>query len=960
MSAFPALSTFLCRWRKWLIAATGALVLHAILGFLVLPMVLKRVIPEQAGRALGRAVSLERVRTNPFTLSITIDGFQVKDPDGSALLDWNRLYVNAELWPLLRKRLDFKVIDLDRPRFHVVLEKGGRLNFSDILDRLSKPAAAEPSSSEPMELAVDHLRVAQAQLAFLDRSLPQPFSSILGPITIDLERFRTERDARSPYAFKGRTEAGETFVWDGTVGTQPLKSAGVLELSGLRLPKYAPYYQDQVAFRLESGLATAKASYEFEWSEKRHAVRIMDGSIALQDLALHEKEGTEPSVKLPSIQASGLRADLLASTLEVGAVSLKDGTLQVRRNPDGTLNLQTMFTPPPQPEKPKSEPFKVNVGELALDNFGIQFEDRVPTRPVSLSLDHIRASLKDLSLDPAHDSALELGLRIGEKGLFEAKGTVGLLKPAGDLALKLDGLDLVPLDAYLDPVADMRFTRGRLGLEGRLRFAMEGKKSDGLAYRGDVQVSEFEARDAAQNEPFLRWKRLRLLGSDVDSRRPSVILKRVEWDQPEGRLVMARDGASNVARALKMASPSGPVAAVVPPPTPQEGPQPLVRIARMGITGGRLSFIDRSVEPNAALLLSDMEGVYTGLSTEAEEATLADFKGKAGGIAPITIKGKAMPLRHDKDTDVSIRIEGADLTDFSPYTGKYLGYTTRQGKLDVEARVRIQDRKLNIEDRVKLDRWYLGDKVDSPDATHLPVKLGLAILRDRKGLIELEVPIDGSLDEPNIHYGKMVWKAILNVFGKIITSPFTLLSKMFGGGDADLSSMAFLPGSSDITPPEQKKVETLVKALVERPELRLELEATTDAQDARLFKQRGLERLLKQAKWNARKVKTPATPEEEVIDPGEREQWLRVAFDAAFPPPKGAKVEPAPLAEVEQRMLDTVTVDPNELRALADARNKSVLEALLKDGQVEPGRVFVVQGSESARAGGTKLYFSLK
>lgn len=250
--------------------------------------------------------------------------------------------------------------------------------------------------------------------------------------------------------------------------------------------------------------------------------------------------------------------------------------------------------------------------------------------------------------------------------------------------------------------------------------------------------------------------------------------------------------------------------------------------------------------------------------------------------------------------------------------------------------------------------------MDSPDATRLPAKLGLAILRDRKGLIELEVPIDGSLDEPDIHYGKMVWKAILNVLGKIITSPFTLLSKMFGGGDADLSSLAFLPGASDITPPEQKKVDTLVKALVERPELRLEIEGTTDAQDARVIKERGLEFLLKRTKWNARKIKSPTTPGEEVIDPAEREQWLRAAFDIAFPPPKDAKVEPAPLAEVEQRMLDTITVDPNELRSLTDARNKAVLEALLKDGHVETGRIFVVQGSESARAGGAKVYFSLK
>ncbi|HWQ07812.1 MAG TPA: DUF748 domain-containing protein, partial [Holophaga sp.] len=439
------------------------------------------------------------------------------------------------------------------------------------------------------------------------------------------------------------------------------------------------------------------------------------------------------------------------------------------------------------------------------------------------------------------------------------------------------------------------------------------------------------------------------------SQRPSVSIKGVEWTDPEGRLVMAQNGVSNVARAMQVQT-RGPVASAVPP-TP--GPQPLVRIARMHIAGGRLSFIDRTVTPNAALLLSELEGVYTGLSTEAEQATQADFKGKAGGIAPITIQGKAMPLMHDKDTDVSIKIVGAELTDFSPYTGKYLGYTTREGKLHVDARVQIKDRKLDIQDKVILDRMYLGDKVDSPDATHLPVKLALAILRDRKGAIELEVPIDGSLDDPDIHYGKMVWKAIFNVLGKIITSPFTLLSKMFGGGE-DLSAIAFQPGASLIDPTAQKKLETLAKALAERPELHLELEGTTGPADALVFRQRGLEKELRQLKWNARKVKTPATPDEEVIDPFEREQWMRAAFDKAFPPPKGAKPEPPPLSEVEQRLLEAIAVDPNDLRALAKARNQASMAVLLQGGQVDASRVFEVQGGEAAKAGGAMVYFALK
>jgi uncharacterized protein involved in outer membrane biogenesis len=960
MNPTNALRTVLRRWRRWCIAAISLVLLYAVAGFLILPWVLKSMIPNRLGQLLGREVSVEKVRTNPFTLSITLDGFQIKDPDGSALLSWDRLYVNAELWPLLKKQVAFKLIDLQQPRIRVVLQKGGQLNFSDIIDRLNKNPEPNPapSDSSPLKLDIGRLRVTGAQLAFLDKSQAEPFSTTLGPITIDLDRFQTERDTRSPYAFKGRTEAGEEFAWSGTLGVQPLRSAGSLELGSFQIPKYAPYYEKQVAFTIKRGTLSTRASYEFEWSENRHTLKLVNGTLALRDIALQEKNQQEPSILSPSIEVAGINADVLISSADVASLTLKDGIVRVQRDPEGHLNLQRMFTPTQKPADTKPSNFKVHLQDAYLSNYGVQVEDRVPKRPVELTLSRIEGHVQDISLDPEHASPVELALHIGDKGSFHANGTVLPLKATGDLTLKLDGLELPPLDPYLDSFVDTRLSRGQLAVDGHAKFSFKGAKDDGFHYAGDMQIKDFEARDGAQNEPFLRWKQLRILGSDFRTAGLALTIKNVDWTEPEARLVMAQDGGSNVTRALRVA-PTGPVAAMVPP-SPATGPNPVVRIARMAIKNGRLSFIDRSVEPNAALLLSELNGIYTGLSTEAQDATLADFSGKAGGFAPITIQGKAMPLQHDKDTDVVIKIVGTDLTDFSPYTIKYLGYTTREGKLNVDAHVQIKERKLNIEDKVVLDRMYLGDKVDSPDATHLPVKLGLALLRDRKGVIELDVPIDGSLDDPDIHYGKMVWKAILNVLGKIVTSPFTLISKMFGSGGEDLSAVVFPAGESTISPAELKKVEVLIKALAERPELKLELAGTTDPKDELAFKEKGLESLLKRLKWNAKKVKMPATPEEEIVAPAEREALVRTAYDAAFPPPKGTKVEPPPPVEMEKRLLDTIPFNANDLRQLSDARNKAVIESLISGGQVDQTRLFVVQGNEASKAGGPKVYFTLR
>jgi hypothetical protein len=281
----------------------------------------------------------------------------------------------------------------------------------------------------------------------------------------------------------------------------------------------------------------------------------------------------------------------------------------------------------------------------------------------------------------------------------------------------------------------------------------------------------------------------------------------------------------------------------------------------------------------------------------------------------------------------------------------------QKGKLDVEAHLRIDHRQLKAENAVKLDQFYLGDTVPSPEATHLPVKLGLAILRDRKGIIAFDLPVEGSLDDPDVKYGKLVWKAIFGLLGKIATSPFTAIGHLFGSDAGDPSLLAFAPGTAALDAPAMAKLQGLAKALTERPALRLEAEGAVDAdQDGAALRRAALEALLRQARLKALKL-----ADEAPVPAAERERWMRVAFEAAFPAPKATKetkpTPPSPPAEMEQRLLGTLKADPSDLAILADARAKAVLGWLLNTAKADPERVFEVQ---TGTAKGAVVAFSLK
>ena len=951
------LSAFIHRWRRLILVVTGIYVLWILAGFLLLPALVRPRIEREASRVLRRPVTVAKLRFNPFTFGVTVEGLRVAERGGGDWITLRHLYVDYDVWRLLRHTVAFSTIEVEGLTFRASLDAKGRLNFQDLIEGDGKAEAAPQSKGSSWILDVRHFALRDGRVEFHDRSEAAPFQTVVGPIAFTLEGLRTEVGHRSGVSLEAWTEAKEHLAWKGDLGFQPFASKGSLLLENLSLPKYRPYAQEQVTTEIRSGTATVHAQYRVEWGQGRQVVELSDLGLTVKDVKLAERGVAEPAVELPLLEVRHGRMDLLASSLELDSISAEQGVVRLQRAKEGGLNLSRLFAlSKPRAKQADEKPFQLLIRDLTLKGFRLGWEDLGPARPVKAEATDLDLHWQNLSLDPAATSTASLELKLAS-GSLKIDGSLAPLKTTGDLTLKADALDLGTWDPYLDAALDLRIASGKLGVDGRLRYGFEGRKSDGLSFVGGASVQGLEVRDAVQNEPFLRWRQLRISGAELHSAPFSVAIKAVDWTDPEGRLVEQQNGSTNVALALRLdqgAKPA-PVAASALPPTPPSAPD--LTITRLSITGGRLSFIDRSVQPNAALVLSHLEGAYLGLSSHPEAASKVDFRGRAGGLAPITITGHAKPLRNDLDTDVVLKIQGADLTDFTPYTGKYLGYTVQKGKLDVDARLRIDHRNLKAENAVKLDQFYLGEEVQSPDATGLPVKLGLAILRDRKGLIAFDLPIEGSLDDPDVKYGKLVWKAIFGLLGKIATAPFTLIGKLFGGDSGDLSSLAFAPGSSALDAIATPKLQALAKALQERPELRLEAEGGVDAdQDGAALRKAGLEALLRRTRATVVK-----SAEETPVPIGERERWIKAAYGAAFPAPKVAQnaepAPPTPTAEMEQRLLGTLKVDPADLAQLGDARAKGVLAWLLDTAKADPERVFQVR---SGLAKGAVVAFTLK
>jgi hypothetical protein len=360
------------------------------------------------------------------------------------------------------------------------------------------------------------------------------------------------------------------------------------------------------------------------------------------------------------------------------------------------------------------------------------------------------------------------------------------------------------------------------------------------------------------------------------------------------------------------------------------------------------------VQPNFATGILDLNGTISGLSGRLGSHAKIDLAGKVDRYAPVTIGGEIQPFAYDKFANVHMKFENLDLTRVSPYSGKFAGYKIAKGKMMMDITYHIVDRKLQAQHHIVVDQLELGEKVDSPDATHLPVKLAIALLKDSNGVIDLPLPVDGNLDDPNFHLGPVIWKVVVNVLTKIVTSPFKLLGSLFGGGE-NLDIIEFAPGSAAIDPAATTKIESLRKAMSSRPGLKLEIpQASCPEADGAALAARGWQDAQTALARDelGKHADEPGAVAALLADPKRYRSALvhaleRAGIPAQAPPPaqgaSKADIQAAEIAAYETALKGKVAVvGPAALDALGRARADSAQNALLQDSGIDPTRVFLV------------------
>ncbi len=963
-------------FKKTLLWCASAFIIFTLFGFFAVPPILKSVLLKELSKSLNRSVSIGKISVNPFTLRLKIEKVHVAEK-GSMETFLSLDEMESKISPAIVKgNIVLRRMYLKNLYLNIIRNEDGTYNISDLMDKKTSqdPVAGSPKKSKPITFAFRGIVIENGSLDFFDGPLKKkhivrelnltvPFiSNIPRDIKTDVQPVLSLKVNGSPYIIRGKTkpfaDSRETSI--------------DINIDNIDIPFYMAYLPVALPYKVATGNLDIKLQLTYiDYENKEEPLFTLKGDTAFTKLTVNDATN-KPILSLPALHISLHSVEPLAMRVRLAKVSMQSPEITLRRDKDGNLNIPGIATEKQKDrmdkkaDRPGEETEKIREkGEgdslqFLLDVFELTdgkvfFQDFSFNKPARVIVEQME--LKGENISPAKDSKGKFftSLVLNKKGMINIGGTFGINPLTVEAKTIIKNIDIRPFEPYFTDKMKISVVSGSINANGDLSITGKNKEDPLIRFRGTASINRFASVNKENTDDLFSLESLYLRNIDFETKPTKLLVKAVALTDFTAHIIVNADKTINIEDILVkedasevVAAPKTEKLAGVKSDTARKEPPPYIKIDTVTLQGGMIDFHDYSVEPYFRRELSEIGGRISGLSSSAGTMADVELRGKFDRYAPLEIVGKINPLREDLYVDLKASFKDMDLSPVTPYSGKYIGYIVDKGKLSFDIQYLIENKKLDSKNSILIDQLTLGNSVESPDATKLPVRLAIALLKDRRGQIKLDIPVTGSLDDPQFSVWRIVLKVLVNLLAKAATSPFALLGSLFGGGE-ELGYVEFDYGRDVLSEANTKKLDMLTKALQEKPGLRLDITGHVDVERDR----EGLKQYLLQKKARVQKLKdllkkssVNITVDEVKIEPQEYEKYLRLAYKAEkFPKPRNVigLEKTIPVEEMEKLILTHTEVKNEDLRALADQRAGRVKAAILGTGLVDAGRLFIVE-----------------
>ncbi len=920
---------------------------------------------------------------------------RLADARSRELLAFDSLKVGLDELRPLERLARLASVDLAGPRLSVQRDRGGRLNLalaSTAPDatrtiagnaQTARTASAKDPESSPWTVTVAKLGVRGGVLTWRDETTAPAAQLGLRDLTLDVSSIALP--LAKPLQFSGagaidsQPEAA-TLSFSGQATDRMATVTATLGALPLNIvsPYLAQLIEPVLGGRLgaqlglvwkaagDNGPAPSGSAGEFVVSARQ---------LTLDNLTLSQGKAALASIK--KLDLAQAQLDLGRQSVNLGQLTLTQPRARVERGEDQRWMFERWLKKPPSNPRSASaaasaaagaaRPWAIAIGDLALDAGAVSYLDKARPKPVAFELSGLKLQLKNFASDGKKPAPLALSTRLGagraEPGRLDYRGTLALGPLATQGQLQAVHLPLHAFEPYFGDALNLELLRADASFKGQLSYA-DSRTGPQLLVSGDTTLAQLRANSIQPgaggpqlSEELLSWKALSLRGLQLaltPGAATTVDVRETTLSDFFARVIVHDNGRINL---QDMVKPPAPVAVAVPAasnsievsaaPTGAAAPTgtaaavatpaPVINVGPVSLVNGRVDFSDRFVKPNYSARLSELTGKLGAFSSPPAQgsAQLADLelRGRAEGTASLEILGRLNPLAQPLALDIKGRVRDLELSPLSPYSVKYAGHGIERGKLSLDLAYEVQsDGRLTANNQLVLNQLSFGDKVDGAPNS-LPVRLAVALLADRNGVIDINPPVSGSLNDPEFSLGPVIFKAIVNLIFKAVTSPFSLLAGALGGGGEELSMVNFAPGSAALSADARQGLDKVAKALVERPALRMTVVGTASLEAEREgFKRERLLQLVQAEKRRAAVLAGQSAPAVVTVSEAEYPVLLKEVYRRSdSPKPRNliGLAKELPPAEMEALLLAHIAVSEELMRELAVQRGVAVRDYLV-------------------------------
>jgi hypothetical protein len=682
---------------------------------------------------------------------------------------------------------------------------------------------------------------------------------------------------------------------------------------------------------------------------------------------------------MPNLSIKNIDFDMAKSNVVIEKILTQKGTLNVQRLINRDLNIN-MFTgnnnqvvqENNSPVAKAEHPFLVTVNNISVNGFNIHCKDIVDNQTDDILLSQINIMCENISTIENSKAKLDFSCKINETTDVKVNGEACIFPTSTNMNLDVNALNLPLFQPFINDIIgdkfDFAISSGKVSTDGNISASYSGSQELIASFKGNASIDKFLLSNGEESEKLIELSQISVQGIDANVSPISANIEHILIKDFDCLASMDADGQINFQKILITKENENSLDNNITSKEEEEeeeaeGSEETIQnsekeysfnsipinIRKISLENGNLSFIDHSINPKFSMSISDVSGSINRISSQGSEPTEIVINAKIDGSIPVDISGKADLLKKELFIDMNVQLDDLDLSPFSPYTGKFIGYNVKKGKLNLDLAYLIKNMSLDADVNLLVDQFELGDKVDSKDAVKAPIKLGIALLKNKKGEIALKLPVTGQLDDPEFKLRGIILKTILNVLVKAATSPFSFIASAFRGGE-DLNYLEFSAGSSLLTDTNKSKLDTIIKALDERPGIDLEIVGFVDTKkDKEMLVLNEFDKKIKYQKYiKVVNIGKDATAVDDInIALEEYEKYLKKAFKAN----NKAKEINVKISSKDENYLDkmktsikeSIKITEADLRLLVKNRMQSVKTYILEGGKIVAERLFLVE-----------------